>query len=216
MSCPVSRIVSFGAAGSPSHHNVGATALGTPGICGMKTIARAYTWWPKLDQEIERAVRVCTIYQNIRNSPFSAPDYWKKKTVNRPHLILLLMVYPRRWCLTTALTLHQLILLNSHASMALSIYWFHLTTLNPVRQPRALCELLKMLWLNRCLKVQRAFLWNRLANFLFRYRPTPNQRLWSLWMSANPFQLIKYCWPRIVIGLTFVRQEWSFLIKFIL
>ena len=79
MSCPVSRIVSFGAAGSPSHHNVGATALGTPGICGMKTIARAYTWWPKLDQEIERAVRVCTIYQNIRNSPFSAPDYWKKK-----------------------------------------------------------------------------------------------------------------------------------------
>ena len=125
------------------------------------------------------------------------------------------MVYPRRWCLTTALTLHQLILLNSHASMALSIYWFHLTTLNPVRQPRGLCELLKMLWLNRCLKVQRAFLWNRLANFLFRYRPTPNQRLWSLWMSANPFQLIKYCWPRIVIGLTFVRQEWSFLIMFI-
>lgn len=79
MSCPVSRIVSFGAAGSPSHHNVGATALGTPGICGMKTIARAYTWWPKLDQEIEKAVRVCTIYQNIRNSPFSAPLTTEKK-----------------------------------------------------------------------------------------------------------------------------------------
>lgn len=89
MNCPVSRIVSFGAAGSPSHHNVGATALGTPGICGMKTIARAYTWLPKLDQEIEKAVRVCTIYQNIRNSPFSAPltTEKKKKTVNRPHLI---------------------------------------------------------------------------------------------------------------------------------
>ena len=79
MNCPVSRIVSFGAAGSSSHHNVGATALGTPGICGMKTIARAYTWWPKLDQEIEKAVRVCTIYQNIRNSPFSAPLTTEKK-----------------------------------------------------------------------------------------------------------------------------------------
>ena len=73
------QVVSFGTAGSPSHHNVGATALGTPGICGMKTIARAYTWWPKLDQEIEKAVRVCTIYQNIRNSPFSAPLTTEKK-----------------------------------------------------------------------------------------------------------------------------------------
>lgn len=216
MNCPVSRIVSFGAAGSSTHQNVGATALGTPGICGMKTIARAYMWWPKLDQEIEKAVRVCTIYQNIRNSPFSAPLTTEKKQSTDLIWFLLLMVYPRRWCLTTALTLHQLILLNWHASMALSIYWFHLTTLNPVRQPRGLCELLKMLWLNRCLKVQRAFLWNRLANFLFRYRITPNQRLWSLWMSANPFQLIKYCRARIVIGLTFVRQEWSFLIMFIL
>ena len=79
MSCPVSRIVSFGAAGSPSHHNVGATALGTPGICGMKTIAREYTWWPKLDQEIEKAVRGCAIYQNIRNSPFSVPLTTEKK-----------------------------------------------------------------------------------------------------------------------------------------
>lgn len=79
MNCPVSRIVSFGAAGSSSHHNVGATTLGTPGICGMKTIARAYTWWPKLDQEIEKAVRLCTIYQNIRNSPFSAPLTTEKK-----------------------------------------------------------------------------------------------------------------------------------------
>lgn len=87
MNCHVSRIVSFGAAGSSSHHNVGATALGTPGICGMKTIARAYTWWPKLDQEIEKVVRVCTIYQNIRNSPFSAPLTTEKETINRPHLI---------------------------------------------------------------------------------------------------------------------------------
>lgn len=88
MNCPVSRIVSFGAAGLSSHETAGATALGTPGICGMKTIARAYMWWPKLGQEIEKAVRVCTIYQNIRNSPFSAPlTTEKKKTINRPHLI---------------------------------------------------------------------------------------------------------------------------------
>lgn len=87
MNCPVSRIVSFGAAGSSSHHNVGATALGTPGICGMKTIARAYTWWPKLDQEIEKAVRVCTIYQNIRNSPFSAPLTTEKKKKQSTDLI---------------------------------------------------------------------------------------------------------------------------------
>lgn len=35
-----------------------------------------------MDQEIEKAVRVCTIYQNIRNSPFSAPLTTEKKKKN--------------------------------------------------------------------------------------------------------------------------------------
>ena len=36
-----------------------------PGICGMKAIARTCMWWPKMDQEIEEAVNVCTICQNV-------------------------------------------------------------------------------------------------------------------------------------------------------
>lgn len=57
-----------------------------PGICGMKAIAHSCMWWPKLDQEIEKAVRVCTIYQNVRNPSFGAP-LTTEKNINRPHLI---------------------------------------------------------------------------------------------------------------------------------
>ena len=52
-----------------------------PGVCGMKAIARTCMWWPKMDQEIDEAVRVCTVCQNGRNAPPSAPLIpWKWPT----------------------------------------------------------------------------------------------------------------------------------------
>ena len=44
-----------------------------PGVCGMKAIAPTFMWWPKMDQEIEEAVRVCTVCQSVTNAPPSAP-----------------------------------------------------------------------------------------------------------------------------------------------
>ena len=32
-----------------------------PGICAMKAIARTFVWWHKMDDEIERAVKLCTV-----------------------------------------------------------------------------------------------------------------------------------------------------------
>ena len=52
-----------------------------PGTCGMKAIACTCMWWPKMDQEIEEAVRVCSVCQNVRNAPPSAPLIaWKWPT----------------------------------------------------------------------------------------------------------------------------------------
>ena len=39
-----------------------------PGICAMKAIARTCMWWPKMDEEIEREVKLCTVCQNARSS----------------------------------------------------------------------------------------------------------------------------------------------------
>ena len=44
-----------------------------PDIGGMKGIARACIWWPKMDPKIEEAMGVCTVCQNVRNAPPSAP-----------------------------------------------------------------------------------------------------------------------------------------------
>ena len=60
-----------------------------PGICGMKAIARTCMWWPKMDQEIEEAVRVCTVCQNVRNAPPSAPLIpwkWPTRPFQRIHI----------------------------------------------------------------------------------------------------------------------------------
>ena len=44
-----------------------------PGICAMKAIARKCVWWDKMDVKIERAVKLCTVCQNVRSSPPSVP-----------------------------------------------------------------------------------------------------------------------------------------------
>ena len=44
-----------------------------PGCSKMKALARSYIWWPKMDQEIEALVQKCSICQESRSSPPSAP-----------------------------------------------------------------------------------------------------------------------------------------------
>jgi len=44
-----------------------------PGIVRMKSIARSYVWWPKMDDDLERKVRNCENCQVNRKLPASAP-----------------------------------------------------------------------------------------------------------------------------------------------
>ena len=44
-----------------------------PGCSKMKAIARSYIWWPKMDQEIESVVQKCSVCQESRLSPPTAP-----------------------------------------------------------------------------------------------------------------------------------------------
>ena len=60
-----------------------------PGICAMKAIARTCVWWHKMDDEIERAVKLCTVCQNVRSSPPSVPLIpwkWPTRPFQRIHL----------------------------------------------------------------------------------------------------------------------------------
>ena len=46
-----------------------------PGISRMKSLARNYVWWPKLDDDLENKVRSCSICQVNRNKPKQSPLY---------------------------------------------------------------------------------------------------------------------------------------------
>ncbi|XP_015275073.1 PREDICTED: uncharacterized protein K02A2.6-like, partial [Gekko japonicus] len=45
-----------------------------PGVVRMKALARSYVWWPGLDQDIERLVKLCQPCQAFRPAPPRAPD----------------------------------------------------------------------------------------------------------------------------------------------
>ncbi|CAB4045928.1 gypsy-18 is, partial [Paramuricea clavata] len=60
-----------------------------PGVCGMKAIARTCVWWPKMDEDIERAVKACTVCQSVRNAPPHAPLIpwkWPTRPFQRVHI----------------------------------------------------------------------------------------------------------------------------------
>ena len=60
-----------------------------PGICAMKAIARTCVLWPKMDEEIEREIKLCTVCQNVRSSPPSAPLIpwkWATRPFQRIHI----------------------------------------------------------------------------------------------------------------------------------
>ena len=44
-----------------------------PGVSRMKSLARCYIWWPQMDSEIEKLVLSCTVCQETRPSPATAP-----------------------------------------------------------------------------------------------------------------------------------------------
>ena len=60
-----------------------------PGVCRMKSLARSYFWWPKLDTDIEALVQGCRACQTNRNRPSSAPLHpweWPGKPWVRLHV----------------------------------------------------------------------------------------------------------------------------------
>ncbi len=60
-----------------------------PGVSRMKALARSYVWWPKLDQDVERLVKICGTCQEHRNVPAVAPLHpwnWPDKPWQRLHV----------------------------------------------------------------------------------------------------------------------------------
>ena len=52
-----------------------------PGVCAMKAIVRTCVWWSKMDEEIEREIKLCSVCQKVWSSPRSAPlTPWKWAT----------------------------------------------------------------------------------------------------------------------------------------
>ena len=60
-----------------------------PGICAMKAIARTCVWWPKMDEEIEQKIKLCSVCQDVRTSPPCAPLIpwkWATRPFQRIHV----------------------------------------------------------------------------------------------------------------------------------
>ena len=55
----------------------------------MKSLARAYIWWPKLDSDIENLARSCAVCQQTSSLPSKAPLHpweWPSRPWSRLHL----------------------------------------------------------------------------------------------------------------------------------
>ncbi|XP_061567238.1 uncharacterized protein K02A2.6-like [Cololabis saira] len=60
-----------------------------PGISRMKSLARSYVWWPKMDQDVENTVKACSVCQEYRNVPAVAPLHpceWPDRPWQRVHV----------------------------------------------------------------------------------------------------------------------------------
>lgn len=60
-----------------------------PGMARMKSLARGFVWWPRLDKDIEDCVKECTICQSSRKPPPPAPLHlwtWPGKPWSRVHI----------------------------------------------------------------------------------------------------------------------------------
>ena len=54
---------------------------GHPGMTRMKSLARMYVWWPRMEKDIESSVSSCTECQMLQSTPPVAPlQPWKWPT----------------------------------------------------------------------------------------------------------------------------------------
>jgi hypothetical protein len=59
------------------------------GVSKMKSLARAYIWWPDIDTQIEQLVKSCPVCQESRSSPPVAPLHpweWPSQPWSRVHI----------------------------------------------------------------------------------------------------------------------------------
>ena len=62
---------------------------GHPGICKMKSLARMYVWWPGIDADIDKSVRLCQACQAVQSLPPHVPLtpwQWPSRPWTRLHL----------------------------------------------------------------------------------------------------------------------------------
>lgn len=62
---------------------------GHPGICRMKSLARSYVWWPKMDTDIEQLVKGCIPCIQVKSSSAPVPLHpwvWPSKPWKRIHV----------------------------------------------------------------------------------------------------------------------------------
>ena len=60
-----------------------------PGASKMKSLVRSYVWWPNMNAEIDQLMRSCSVCQETRPSPPTAPLHpweWPSKPWSRLHL----------------------------------------------------------------------------------------------------------------------------------
>ena len=60
-----------------------------PGIVRMKSLARSYVWWPKMDARLEEKVKSCAICQRHQSKPPCSPLHpweWPGRPWSRVHI----------------------------------------------------------------------------------------------------------------------------------
>ena len=61
---------------------------GHPGMTKMKVLSRMYVWWPGINVDIEKFVRLCTECQEVQSSLLLHPWKWASQQWSRLHLDL--------------------------------------------------------------------------------------------------------------------------------
>ena len=62
---------------------------GYPGMTRMKALSRMYVWWPGINSDIEKSVRLCNQCQEVQSTPSVAPLSpwsWPSRPWTRLHL----------------------------------------------------------------------------------------------------------------------------------
>ena len=60
-----------------------------PGIVKMKSLARSFVWWPKMDTNLEEKVKGCATYQSHKKTPPCSPLHpweWPARPWSRVHV----------------------------------------------------------------------------------------------------------------------------------